>query len=312
MVDFILRRLGISILVLIGAISLVFFIVQILPGDIATMLLGDTISSEKADELRTTMGLDRSLPQQYVDYLINLSQGDLGNSYVNKESVLKKLLINLPATLELTLLSTLIAIILGVVMGVCAAIYRDRWVDGLIRVISLFGVCTPNFWLGLILILVFSVHLNWLPSIGNGGIKHLILPSIGLGISGAGMLARLVRNSMLEVLNKPFIRTLRAKGIKEYTIIFKHVLRNAIIPAITMSGMMIGEMLAGSVVTETVFSRQGIGKVIVDSINAKDIPMIQGAVLLTAIFYIVVNLIVDISYMYVDPRIRNMIKASKS
>lgn len=310
MLDFMLRRLGISVLVVLGSITLVFFIVYVLPGDIAEMLLGETISTEKADELRAAMGLDRSLGQQYVDYMRSVIQGDLGQSYVNQESVLRKLLTHLPATIELTLLSSLIAVAAGILLGVVAAVKHDRWPDSIIRVISLFGVCTPNFWIGLLLILVFSVHLNWFPSIGNGGLNHLILPSIGLGISGAGMLARLVRSSMLEVLHQPFVRTLRAKGIREITIISKHMLRNAVIPAVTMAGMIIGEMMAGSVVTETVFSRQGIGKVVVDAINAKDTPVIQGAVLVIALFYVLINLLVDISYMYIDPRIRRMLRSS--
>jgi peptide/nickel transport system permease protein len=284
--------------------------VQVLPGDIAQMLLGETISTEKADELRSHLGLDRSLGEQFWSYLKQVLQGDLGRSYVNQESVLKKLLSNLPATIELTLLASAIAITLGILLGVTAAVYRDSWIDSLIRFISLFGICTPNFWIGLLLILIFSVHLNWFPSIGNGGLKHLILPSIGLGITGAGMLARLVRNSMLEVVHKPFVRTLRAKGIGEGRIIFRHMLRNALIPAVTMAGMMIGEMLAGSVVTETVFARQGIGKVIVDAISAKDMPMIQGAVLLTAAFYVTISLLVDIAYMVIDPRIRRMLRTS--
>lgn len=310
MVDFILRRLGVSVLVVLGSMTIVFIIVNVLPGDIAQMLLGETISAEKADELRNAMGLDRSIGAQYWDYIRNVLQGDLGHSYVNQESVLQKLIINLPATIELTLLSSLIAIVIGILLGVAAALYQDSWIDSIIRVISLLGVCTPNFWIGLLLIFVFSVHLNWFPSIGNGGIAHLILPSFGLGISGAGMLARLVRNSMLEVQHMPFVRTLRAKGIGKWTIIYKHMLRNAIIPAVTMAGMIIGEMLAGSVVTETVFSRQGIGKVIVDAINAKDIPMIQGAVLMTAVFTVLINLLADISYMYIDPRVRKMLRPS--
>jgi|HigsolmetaGSP11D_1036233.scaffolds.fasta_scaffold00450_6 peptide/nickel transport system permease protein len=310
MMDFVLRRLGMSLLVLFGSLVLVFFIVQVLPGDIAQMLLGETISTEKADELRAHLGLDRPLAEQFWSYLKQVLQGDLGRSYVNQESVLHKLLTNLPATIELTLFASAIAITLGILLGVTAAICRDSWIDSIIRFISLFGICTPNFWIGLLLILIFSVHLNWFPSIGNGGLRHLILPSVGLGITGAGMLARLVRNSMLEVVHKPFVRTLRAKGIGEGRIIFRHMLRNAIIPAVTMAGMMIGEMLAGSVVTETVFARQGIGKVIVDAIGAKDMPMIQGAVLLTAVFYVSISLLVDIAYMMIDPRIRRMMRAA--
>jgi len=310
MMDFVLRRLGMSLLVLFGSLVLVFFIVQVLPGDIAQMLLGETISTEKTDELRAHLGLDRPLAEQFWSYLKQVLQGDLGRSYVNQESVLHKLLTNLPATIELTLFASAIAITLGILLGVTAAICRDSWIDSIIRFISLFGICTPNFWIGLLLILIFSVHLNWFPSIGNGGLRHLILPSVGLGITGAGMLARLVRNSMLEVVHKPFVRTLRAKGIGEGRIIFRHMLRNAIIPAVTMAGMMIGEMLAGSVVTETVFARQGIGKVIVDAIGAKDMPMIQGAVLLTAVFYVSISLLVDIAYMMIDPRIRRMMRAA--
>lgn len=310
MFEYLLKRLGVSLLVVLGSMTIVFIIVNVLPGDIAQMLLGDTISTEKASELSNRLGLDRPLGVQYWDYITDVLRGNLGSSYVNQGSVQHTLLINLPSTIELTLMSSLIAVIIGILMGIAAAVYRDSWIDSVIRIISLFGVCTPTFWIGLLLIFVFSVHLHWFPAIGSGGLSHLILPSVGLGLSGAGMLARLVRNSMLEVLHKPFVRTLRAKGIRESKIIFKHMLRNAVIPAVTMAGMIIGEMLAGSVVTETVFSRQGIGKIIVDAINAKDIPMIQGAVLLTSVFYILINLLADISYMYIDPRIRKMLRPS--
>ncbi|PWW02786.1 peptide/nickel transport system permease protein [Paenibacillus cellulosilyticus] len=310
MFEYLLKRLSVSLLVVLGSMTIVFIIVNVLPGDIAQMLLGDTISTEKANELSSNLGLDRPLAVQYWDYITDVLQGNLGSSYVNQSSVQHTLLINLPSTIELTLTSSLIAVIVGILMGIAAAVYRDSWIDSVIRIISLFGVCTPTFWIGLLLIFVFSVHLHWFPAIGSGGLSHLVLPSVGLGLSGAGMLARLVRNSMLEVLHKPFVRTLRAKGIRESTIIFKHMLRNAVIPAVTMAGMIIGEMLAGSVVTETVFSRQGIGKIIVDAINAKDIPMIQGAVLLTSVFYILINLLADISYMYIDPRIRKMLRPS--
>lgn len=306
MADFIIRRIAVSLIVILGSITLVFYIVNVLPGDIATMLVGDNVPTETVDQLRTELGLDRSITEQYLDYIANVAGGDLGVSYVNGEPVLNRLLSNLPPTIALTLASTLIAVVLGVIMGVLAAVHRHSWIDSIIRVISLFGVCTPNFWVGILLILIFSVHLNILPSIGNGSLRHLILPFIGLGISGAGVIARLIRNSMLEVIQESFVRTLRAKGISETLVTYKHVLRNALLPAVTMLGMIFGEMLAGSVVTETVFSRQGLGRVIVDAINQKDIPVIQGAVLITAVFYIAVNLLVDASYSLIDPRIRKL------
>lgn len=300
----IIRKAGASILVILGSITLVFYIVQVLPGDVATMLAGDHVPTEVVDQLRAELGLDRPVAVQYVSYILELARGNLGTSYVNGESVARKLFSNLSPTLALTLSSTLVAVALGLTMGVLSAVYRYKWVDSLIRVISLVGVCTPNFWIGILLIFIFSVQFNLLPAIGNGSWRHLILPSIGLGVSGAGVLARLIRNSMLEVIQEPFIRTLRAKGIAESIVTFKHILRNALLPAVTMLGLIFGEMLAGSVVTETVFSRQGLGRVILDAIHQKDLPVIQGAVMLTACFYVAVHLVIDASYTMIDPRIR--------
>jgi ABC-type dipeptide/oligopeptide/nickel transport system permease component len=306
LIDFILKRIASSLIVILGSLTFVFFIINVLPGDVASMIAGENVPTEVVDELRIELGLDRPVWEQYLSYLGEVLSGNLGVSFATSEPVLSRLLEQLPATLSLTLASTTIAIILGVLLGVLAAVYRDSWVDNIIRVISLIGVSTPTFWIGILLILIFSVYLNLLPAIGNGSFQQLILPSIGLGMIGAGTLARLVRNSMLDVINESFVRTLRSKGVSENRIMYKHVLRNALIPTITLVGVIFGEMLAGSVVTETVFSRQGLGRVIVDAINTKDIPVIQGAILLTSTFYVTVNLLVDISYSVIDPRTRKV------
>lgn len=301
---YILSRLGMAIGVIWGSITLVFFIVNVLPGDVATLLAGDDVPTETIHQLREELGLDRPLPVQYMAYIAGLFQGDLGTSYANSEPVLDRLLDNLGPTLALTLSSMFVAVTLGLILGILSAVYQNKLLDGIIRVLSLIGVSTPNFWIGILLIWIFSVQLHLLPSIGNGSLEQLILPSIGLGITGAGVITRLIRNSILEASNEPFIRSLRGKGIGQRAILLKHILRHALIPAVTMLGMIFGEMLAGSVVTETVFSRQGLGRLIVDAIDQKDIPIIQGAILFTAGFYVCINMLVDISYRFIDPRIR--------
>lgn len=301
---YVLSRFGMAAGVILGSVTLVFLIVNILPGDVATLLAGDDVPTETVNQLREELGLDRPLIVQYLDYVAGLFQGDLGTSYANSEPVLERLLDNLGPTLALTISSMIVAIVLGLILGILSAVYQNKLLDGIIRVLSLIGVSTPNFWIGILLIWVFSVQLHLLPSIGNGSFEQLILPSIGLGITGAGVITRLIRNSILEASNEPFIRSLRGKGIGHRAILFKHILRHALIPAVTMVGMIFGEMLAGSVVTETVFSRQGLGRLIVDAIDQKDIPIIQGAILFTAAFYVVINMLVDISYRLIDPRIR--------
>ncbi|OCT12105.1 peptide ABC transporter permease [Paenibacillus pectinilyticus] len=304
MVKYILNRLIVSIPVILGSLTLVFLIIHWLPGDPAQMIAGDDAAPERIDYLRHQLGLDQPLWQQYAVYLWDSVRGDFGHSFANSQPVIDRLLAQLPATLSLAALSTLFAIIVGFILGVLSAVYQNRVLDYIVRVISLLGVSMPKFWLGILLILVFSVHLQLLPAIGNGSFEQLILPSFALGVTGAGMLTRMVRNSVLEVIHEPFILTLRAKGLSEKIVLYKHVLRNALLPAVTILGLLVGEMLSGAVVTETVFSRQGLGKLVVDAINQKDIPVIQAAILITGLFNIVVNLMVDVSYSYVDPRVR--------
>ncbi|KRF06002.1 peptide ABC transporter permease [Paenibacillus sp. Soil766] len=304
MVKYILNRLIVSIPVILGSLTLVFLIIHWLPGDPAQMIAGEDASPERIDYLRKQFGLDQPLWQQYAVYLWKSIRGDFGHSFANSQPVIDRLLAQLPATLSLALLSTIFAIIVGFILGVLSAVYKNRVLDYIVRVISLLGVSMPKFWLGILLILVFSVHLQLLPAIGNGSFKQLILPSFALGVTGAGMLTRMVRNSVLEVIHEPFVMTLRAKGLSEKIVLYKHVLRNALLPAVTILGLLVGEMLSGAVVTETVFSRQGLGKLVVDAINQKDIPVIQAAILITGLFNIMVNLMVDVSYSYVDPRVR--------
>ncbi|MEC0226107.1 ABC transporter permease [Paenibacillus alba] len=304
MLKYILNRLIVSIPVILGSLTLVFLIIHWLPGDPAQMIAGDDAAPERIEFLRKQFGLDQPLWQQYLVYLWDSMRGDFGHSFANSQPVLDRLLAQLPATLSLALLSTIFAIIVGFILGVLSAVYQNRVLDYIVRVISLLGVSMPKFWLGILLILVFSVHFQLLPAIGNGSFKQLILPSFALGVTGAGMLTRMVRNSVLEVIHEQFVLTLRAKGLSERIVLYKHVLRNALLPAVTILGLLVGEMLSGAVVTETVFSRQGLGKLVVDAINQKDIPVIQAAILITGIFNIIVNLMVDVSYSYVDPRVR--------
>lgn len=305
MVQTIITRIISSLLVILGSLTLVFAIFYLLPGDPVLSMIDPTYATpEMIENLRIQLGLDQPFYIQFGHYLADMLRGDFGVSMVNSDPVLPKILANFPSTLILTLSSTCIAVIIGVVLGILSAVHRNGWIDILARTIGLFGISMPTFWSGILLILIFSIQLGWFPAMGSDGLSTLILPAITLGIVGAGFVIRIVRNSILEVLSEPFIITLRAKGISRHVIMYKHALRNALIPVVTVVGMQIGEMLAGTVVIETVFSRQGIGRILADAIMARDIPVVQGVVFFTAILYVIINLLVDISYAYIDPRIR--------
>lgn len=305
MVQTIITRIISSLLVILGSLTLVFAIFYLLPGDPVLSMIDPTYATpEIIENLRIQLGLDQPFYIQFGHYLADMLRGDFGVSMVNSDPVLPKILANFPSTLILTLSSTCIAVIIGVVLGILSAVHRNGWIDILARTIGLFGISMPTFWSGILLILIFSIQLGWFPAMGSDGLSTLILPAITLGIVGAGFVIRMVRNSMLEVLSEPFIITLRAKGISRHVIMYKHALRNALIPVVTVVGMQIGEMLAGTVVIETVFSRQGIGRILAEAIMARDIPVVQGVVFFTAILYVIINLLVDISYAYIDPRIR--------
>lgn len=298
-------RLYTSLLVLVGTMVLVFCIVNVLPGDPALLILDPSSATpEMIANLREQLGLNQPFYERFGEYFLHVLQGDFGKSIVNSEPVLPKIVEHFPATLALTALSSLIAVVIGVTLGVLSAIHRNRWIDIVARMVGLFGISMPTFWSGILLILIFSVQLGWFPAMGSDGFSTLVLPAITLGFVGSGFIVRMVRNSMLEVINEPFIVTLRAKGLPGRLIMYKHALRNALIPALTMIGVIIGDLMAGTVVIETVFSRQGIGRIIADAIMAKDLPVVQGVIFFSAIVYIVVNLLVDISYTLIDPRVR--------
>ncbi|MFD0692971.1 ABC transporter permease [Paenibacillus sp. GCM10027628] len=299
------ERLLVSLLVIIGSLILVFCILYVLPGDpVLSMIDPTTMTPEAIENLRHQLGLNEPFYVQFGHYFASIVKGDFGKSLVNSNPVLPKILEHFPATLALTLASSILSIVLGVLLGVLSAIHKNRWIDVIARLVGLFGISMPTFWSGILLILIFSVYLGWFPAMGSDGLETLILPAIALGFVGAGFIVRMVRNSMLEVIHEHFIVTLRAKGLSERMVMYRHALRNALIPAITIIGIHIGDLMAGTVVIETVFSRQGIGRVLADAIMAKDLPVVQGVVFFSAIVYVAVNLLVDISYAFIDPRVR--------
>lgn len=301
---FLARRLAGSVLVVFGTVTLVFLILHWLPGDPAVLIAGDGATEETITRIRAHLGTDRPLWAQYADYLGGLASGDLGTSFATREPVALRLFDQFPATFALTAMASLLAIILGVTLGVTAAVNRNRLLDQAIQWVMLFLTAMPSFWLGILLILAFSVTLQWLPAIGNGSFAQLILPMSCLGLIAGGRLMRMVRGSVLDVLDEPFVTTLRAKGLKERQVLFGHVLRNALIPVVTLFGIIVGELLSGAVVVETLFARQGVGRMVVDAVNVKDIPVLQGAVLLVSVLFVAINLLVDLSYSLIDRRLR--------
>lgn len=302
--EYLARRLTASAFVIFGAVTLVFIILYWLPGDPAALIAGEDAPAEHIEQVRAQLGTDRPLIEQYVGYIGHLARGDLGNSYATGEPVASRLAAQIPATLGLTLFATLIAVVVGIGLGVVAAVHRGGWIDHAIQTSTLTFTSMPSFWLGILLILIFSVYLQWLPSIGNGTWSQLALPAVCMGLVTSGKLIRMVRNNVLDILDEPFVTTLRGKGLLEHAVLYQHVLRSALIPTITLLGVLVGELLSGTVVVETLFARQGVGRIIAESVSIKDIPMIQGAVLFAAGFYVFINLLVDLSYGWVDRRVR--------
>lgn len=294
-----------SLIVIVGSLVLVFSILYVLPGDPTDNMVDPSMATpEVIANLRHELGVDQPFHIQFLRYFGGILQGDFGTSLINSDPVLPKIVESFPATLALTAASALFSVIVGILLGVLSAIHRNKTIDIIARIVGLFGISMPTFWSGILLILIFSITLGWFPAMGSDGWKTLVLPALALGTVGAGFIVRMVRNSMLDVINEQFIVTLRSKGLAERAVMYRHALRNALIPAVTMIGMLVGEMLAGTVVIETVFSRQGIGRIIADAIMAKDLPVVQGVILFSAIIYVIVNLIVDISYAWIDPRVR--------
>ncbi len=305
MLKYIARRLILGIPMLLGLTVIVFAMMHLLPGDPAEVILAQSgARPEAVAKLRSQLGLDQPLPVQYARFLGGLLQGNLGSSLFTNRPVSEIVAQNLPATMELAGTAMALAVLLGTSLGVAAAVRQGSWVDQITMTVAVLSLAMPGFWLALLLIYLFSVQLGWLPSGGQGTWQHLVLPAVVLGGNAAATIARLVRSSLLEVLGQEYIVTARAKGLSERIVLMRHAVRNALVPVITVAGLQFGFLLGGTVVTETVFARQGLGRVAVEAILYKDLPVVQGIVLLVAVIYLVVNLIVDISYAFLDPRIR--------
>lgn len=313
MLKYIFKRILMMIPVLIGVSMLVFSMIYIAPGDPAIMILGDTASEEDVFQLKEEMGLNEPFAVQYVNYIKKLVlKGDLGTSYITGRSVTTEVMDRWPTTLLLALLSVIIATLIGIPVGVISATKQYSIFDNLAMVLALIGVSMPNFWQGLMLILVFAVHFSWLPPSGFYSPIYWILPAITIGTSTAANIARMTRSSMLEVVRQDYIRTARSKGLNERNVIISHALRNALIPIITVIGLQFGRGIGGAILTESIFSIPGLGKLMLDSIKSRNYPVVQGGVLLIAVAFSVINLLVDILYTFVDPRIKSQYSSKKT
>ncbi|MFP4021644.1 MAG: ABC transporter permease [Halanaerobium sp.] len=331
MFSYILRRILILIPLLLAISIVVFFMIHLIPGDPVQIMLGDKGTEEDAARIRAEMGFDQPLHIQYFNFLTNLVQGDLGRSIRNRNPVISEIQTSFPATIELTILSMLFASGIGILAGIISAIKQYSIIDNLTMVGALLGISMPVFWVGMMLMLIFGSELGWLPISGRisrvtdlkvitnfyiidsiitrnwaalqSTFSHLILPALTLATIPVAMIARMTRSTTLEILNQDYIRTARAKGLPEKTVIMKHVLKNSLIPVVTIIGLQFGSFLGGAVLTETVFARAGVGRLLINGILGRDFPVIQGAVIVIASFFVFINLFVDILYSFLDPRI---------
>jgi len=290
--------------VLLGVIVFVFLILRASPGDPARLLLGETATQEAVDELRDRLGLNDHLIVQLGRFLFRLIHGDMGNSYVSKAPVLQELLARLPVTLTLATLSVTIMVVIGIPIGIVSAVKQYTWVDNLSMTVAFIFVSMPTFWIGMLMVLLFSLTLRWLPPSGFCGPRNWIMPSLSIGLANAAIMTRLSRSSILEVIRQDFIRTARAKGQSERKVIMHHAFRNSLLPVITMIGIQLGIAMGGAMVTESVFSIPGIGSYMLSGIKNRDYPVIEGGVILIAAAFALINLTVDILYAFIDPRIK--------
>lgn len=298
--------------VFFGVILLIFLILQASPGDPARMVLGEMATEEQVQELRDDLGLNDPLIVQLGRYLGDLLHGDFGNSYMSKAPVLDEILARFPTTLLLASLSVLIMVCLGIPVGIISAVKQYSWLDNVFMALALVGVSMPTFWIGMQMVKVFSLDLGWLPSSGFYGPKYWIMPALSIGIANAGIIARMTRSNMLEVIRADYITTARAKGQTERKIILHHALRNSLLPIVTMVGIQLGLALGGAMVTETVFSIPGIGTYMLSAIKTRDYPVVQGGVIIIAMAFSLINLFVDILYAFIDPRIKAQYRSGKS
>lgn len=301
---YVLRRVLWIVPVLLGVSLIVFGILAAVPGDAASMLAGTNATGEDVENIRRSLGLDQPLHVQYLTFLTNAVRGDFGKSLRTKRPVLDEVRDRIGPTLELAVAALAFALAVGLTAGIVSAVKPYSLMDYVATVLALTGVSMPVFWLGLMLMLVFSVQLGWFPTTGNGGLQYLVLPAITLGFASAAIIARMTRSSMLEVLRQDYIQTARSKGLGERVVVLRHALRNALIPTVTVVGLQFGYLLGGSVLTESVFARAGLGTLLVDAIRARDYPIVQGTIMLLAGAFVILNLAVDLTYGFLDPRIR--------
>ena len=304
MLRYLVRRLLLTIPVLLGVATLVFSLIHFIPGDPAQAMLGEGAAPEDVAQLRVRLGLDRPLLVQYGSFLGGLARGDLGVSLRNDQPVLQQIVERMPATAELAFASMAVAVLIALPLGIIAAVWRGTAVDYGAMTLSLVGISIPNFWLGPLLAIVFAVELGWLPVGGRGTLAHLVLPAVTLGAALAAILARMTRASLLEELREPYVLAARAKGVSRTRAILHHAFRNSLIPIVTILGLQFGVVLTGAVITETIFAWPGIGRLLIQSISFRDYPTVQGCVLLIAVTYVGVNLLTDLTYGFLDPRIR--------
>lgn len=304
MQDFVKRRLLTFIPVLIGVVTAVFFIIHLIPGDPVVLMLGENAQKADIEELRRQLGLNAPLFTQYIQFWKGIFTGDLGISIYHREKVLGLVLQRVPATAILGLCALIVSLLISLPAGIISALYRRKFPDYLILAITILGISMPVFWLGPLLIIFFSVKLRLLPVVELSGWKHLVLPSFTLGFGLAAITTRMIRASMIEVLNQDYIRTAYAKGLSKFQVVSKHALKNTLIPVITILGLQLGALLGGTIITEVVFSYPGIGRLLIYSILRRDYPMVQCAILIIALLYLVINLVVDLLYASIDPRVK--------
>ena len=304
MLRYLVRRLLLTIPVLLGVATLVFSLIHLVPGDPAQAMLGDGASAQDIADLRASLGLDRPLLDQYVTFLRHAITGDLGRSFRTGQPVTTMIVERIPATAELAVAAMIVALLIAIPLGVVAAVWRGTAADYGAMTFALAGVSIPNFWLGPLLAIVFAVELGWLPVSGRGTLAHLILPAVSLGLALAAILARMTRASLLEELRELYVRAARARGASRVAAVTTHALRNSMIPLLTIVALQFGAVLTGAVITETIFAWPGIGRLLIQSIGFRDYPMVQGCILLIAVTYVTVNLVTDLMYGVLDPRIR--------
>jgi peptide/nickel transport system permease protein len=304
MTAFLFRRLLLTIPVLLGVATLVFFLIHLVPGDPAVSMLGEGAAPAEVETLRERLGLDRPLAEQYVSFLAGLVRGDLGVSFRYNRPVTQEILSRLPATAELAAAAMLVALGIALPLGILSAVFRGGSIDHIAMTVSLLGISIPTFWLGPMLALIFAVELGWFPVSGRGGPEHLVLPAVTLGGALAAILARMTRASLLEELRELYVLAARARGVSRARSIVRHAFRNSLIPVVTLTGLQVGALLTGAIITETIFAWPGLGRLLIQAINARDYPLVQGAILFIAVTYVGVNLLTDIIYGWLDPRIR--------